>query len=80
MELMNWHTTNATKPKQHTLTLDLEPDDLLIVNYIKQKNKIGIDDISFDLHMNQGEVLMRLLQLEFKGIVRSLPGKFFEMI
>ncbi len=79
-ELMNWHTTNANKPKQQTLTLDLEPDDLLIVNYIKQKNKIGIDDISFDLQMNQGEVLMRLLQLEFKGIVRSLPGKFFEMI
>lgn len=79
LELMNWQYSSIDKPKQQSLPLDLESDDLQIVNYIKQKNKIGIDDISFDLQLNQSEVLMRLLQLEFKGIVRSLPGKFFEM-
>lgn len=78
-ELMNWQDSSAVKPVQQSLTFDLEPDDLLIVNYIKQKNKVGIDDISFDLQMNQSEVLMRLLQLEFKGVLRSLPGKFFEL-
>lgn len=80
-ELMNWdlNTTSAKKPKQQLLLLDLDEEDSKIINYIKQKTKIGVDEISFDLQIDLGLLSLKLLDLEFKGIIRSLPGKVYEM-
>lgn len=81
LELMNWdiETKKGKKPKQQSLTLDLDSDDTKIVNYIKQKNKIAIDEIAFDLGFDNGMISFKLLELEFKGIIRSLPGKVYEI-
>lgn len=81
LELMNWdlETKKTKKPKQQSLNLDLDADDTKIVNYIKQKNKIAIDEIAFDLGFDNGMLSFKLLELEFKGIIRSLPGKVYEI-
>ncbi len=80
IELMNWDIEKKIKPKQHKLILDLDPDETKIVDYIKQKTKIGIDEISIDLEFESGFLSYKLLDLEFKGFIRSLPGKVYEMV
>lgn len=81
LELMNWdiETKKTKKNKQQVLLLDLDEDDTKIVNYIKQKTKIAIDEISFDLGFDNGFLSFKLLDLEFKGVIRSLPGKVYEI-
>lgn len=79
LELMNWDIEKKKVPKQQKLVLDLDKDDTKIIDYIKQKNKIAIDEISFDLGFENGFLSYKLLDLEFKGIIRSLPGKVYEM-
>jgi DNA processing protein len=81
LALMNWdiETKNEKKSKQQILLLDLDEDDSKIINYIKQKTKIDIDGISFDLGFENGFLSYKLLDLEFKGLIRSLPGKIYEI-
>ncbi len=81
IELMNWDnpTQKSKKSQQQVLFLDLSEEDTRIVNYIKQKTKIAIDEISFDLGFDLGSLSLLLLDLEFKGIIRSLPGKVYEI-
>jgi DNA processing protein len=80
IELMNWDIEKKIKPKQHKLILDLDSDETKIVDYIKQKTKIAIDEISIDLGFESGFLSYKLLDLEFKGFIRSLPGKVYEMV
>lgn len=81
LELMNWdiEPKKTKKNKQQVLLLDLDEDDTKIVNYIKQKTKIAIDEISFDLGFDNGFLSFKLLDLEFKGVIRALPGKVYEI-
>jgi len=50
-----------------------------IIIYLQQKLKAGIDEIAFDLQIDPGELSLKLLELEFNGILRSLPGKYYEL-
>ena len=51
----------------------------IIESLIKQKTRVGIDDISFQLKMPDSTLSLKLLELEFKGLIRQLPGKYFEI-
>jgi DNA processing protein len=61
------------------MPLGLSAQELAIVNFIRSKTKVGIDDIAFALQIDSGNLSLTLLDLEFKGIIRQLPGKFFEL-
>jgi DNA processing protein len=79
IELMNWDLP-ISKPQQQQLHLGLNEEEQKIINYIRQKQKTGIDDISFELEMDPGMLSFILLDMEFRGILRQLPGKFFELV
>lgn len=75
-EKMNWPLP-GTKPKgrQAQLPLDLPPEDLVLLQLIREKPGIPIDELSMAAQLPPGELASRILDLEFKGIVRTLPGK-----
>ena len=50
-----------------------------IVNVIKEKAKIGIDELAINLEQSMSELSTALLMMEFNGVVRQLPGKFYEI-
>jgi DNA processing protein len=78
--IMGWE---ALKPKnvpvQKQLFLELKPDEETLVNVLKEKNAINIDDICHSAKMPMSKVSSLLLTLEFSGIVRSLPGKMYKL-
>lgn len=81
MSLMGWQeTTKTTKPKQTQLLLNLTETELRVVNFIIAKTKVGIDELAFALQYDSSNLSLLLLDLEFKGIIRQLPGKYFEMV
>lgn len=79
-ELMNWDLGEKQYPVQAKLPLDLTDDEKQILEYIRNKARAGIDDIAFSFQIDAGTLSLRLLDMEFKGLIRHLPGKFFELV
>jgi DNA processing protein len=76
--ILGWEQTkNIKAPQQRKLFLDLTSDEELLVNVLKEKNSVTIDDICFASKLPMSKVSALLLTLEFSGIVKSFPGKAY---
>lgn len=62
----------VTQPK---LFYEMTEAEKQIVDLIQQKDEIGIDQLSFHTKLSSAELASLLLNLEFQGVVRTLPGK-----
>lgn len=71
--IMRWDISEA--PKQMTLMIDLLPDEEAIVNILKKQPESRLDSLHYQTQIPLGQLTSLLLNLEFKGLVRSLPGK-----
>ncbi|MES2560918.1 MAG: DNA-processing protein DprA [Bacteroidota bacterium] len=77
--LMGWNNSKPKPKVQHMLPLDLSVVDTAIYSFIKNKTKAGIDEIAFALQIDAGNLSLQLLEMEFKGLIRTLPGKHYEL-
>jgi len=74
--IMEWMEEGVPKPAvQKQLFIDLTENEQAIVNILKTADEVGIDMITFEAKMYPAQVSSLLLNLEFKGLVKSLPGK-----
>jgi DNA processing protein len=77
MNLMGWKTKQ--QPTQQSLFLDFSEEELLILKYL-QKNEIAtVDDLAHEVNMAVQKINPLLLNLEFNGVVKSLPGNRFKI-
>ena len=58
--------------------LSLPPEELAVYNYLSPYPE-HIDAIIRKTQIESGKLLSLLLQLELKGIVQQLPGKYFSL-
>jgi DNA processing protein len=79
IELMNYDVQEKKVEKQATLMLDLTDDEIGIVNQLKIHGVLGIDSLSNITGLNSGKLSHLLLKLEINDLVRTLPGKHFEL-
>ncbi len=63
------------KLENPNLELNIFEEKILMVI---TNQKMHIDEISTLSKLSTSECLVNLLTLEFKGIIKQLPGKFFE--
>lgn len=77
--LMEWLPKKKKAPVQAALFAELMPDEQLLMDLIKAKGRISIDDLCVQSKWPQGKVAGLLLNMEFSGAVRSLPGKVYEV-
>lgn len=76
--LMNWekeYKTPVLAPAKADPTLT--SIEKRLVELINKNGPIGIDEISSEMQVIQGKIVMALLELEMKGLVVALPGKVF---
>jgi DNA processing protein len=78
--LMGWNSNKPKPIQQQLLPLDLSKDELLIYDFIKNKTKVGIDELAYALQIDASILSLQLLEMEFKGLIRTLPGKFYELV
>ncbi|MDQ3100705.1 MAG: DNA-processing protein DprA [Bacteroidota bacterium] len=74
---MEWLPQSAKKAIQSTLFVELLPEEQALVDIIKTRGKINIDELCLQSNLAQGKAAGLLLNLEFNGVVRSLPGKMY---
>jgi len=73
--IMRWEEAVDQAPVQATLLLDLDPEEQMIYDLLKEEKTIHIDAISQKLKLPLSKLSSHLLTMEFKGIIKSLPGK-----
>lgn len=78
---MNWSAgksiPDAVQPR---LFNDLLQDEKLIVDVLQSQGEMPIDSICIKTGLTMNKVSPTLLNLEFAGIVKGLPGKVFKVI
>ncbi len=74
-ETMRWDEHSRPSVRQTQLLLDLSATEELLLQQIRQQPEIAIDQLSFQAQLSPGELASTLLGLEFKGAIRTLPGK-----
>jgi len=78
LEYMGWET-NAL-PRQQILMIDLSDDEKKVIDLLKSGDVITTDIAAMALNMTVQTINYLMLNLEFKGILKSLPGNRFKLI
>lgn len=80
---LGWEREPQADPKnsnvQTQMFVDLLPDELQLVEVLKESDQIAIDDLMYKLPMSASKIASLLLTLELKGVVRTLPGKQYKL-
>jgi DNA processing protein len=78
--LMGWDSpSKKTVPLQTALFAEISEDEQRIVDVLREMGQFSIDLISLHVSLPVSKVSAMLLNLEFAGIVRSLPGKMYRL-
>ncbi len=78
--LMGWETeTGKKKTVQKQLFVELSAEEKMLVDILAEKGQTNIDALCINSKMSMSKVAGTLLNLEFAGVVSSLPGKIYKL-
>ena len=77
---MGWDEVKKESRQQQTLFVPLGGKEEKIHDYLKVQGRQHMDTIATMCHLSVNDLASTLLTLEMKGVVRPLPGKWFEAI
>ena len=73
--IMRWDDIDRKKTIQTSMFIELDTEQQAIVDFIRMRKECGIETLIYGLNLPSSVLASQLLALEFKGVVRSLPGK-----
>jgi DNA processing protein len=79
-DLMLWSNGKPDKPVQRQLFADLSETEQLVVGLIGSDQEVHVDVLALQSKLPMSELASVLLSLEFKGVVRTLPGKRYLIV
>ncbi|MEI9942808.1 MAG: DNA-processing protein DprA [Chitinophagaceae bacterium] len=80
IEAMNWE--EKKKPaakKQKELFIELSENEKTIVNILKEKESVHIDELNIKSQLSSSAVAAAILGLELQNVIVSLPGKLYQL-
>lgn len=78
--IMRWEEDEDAQPIQRALFVELDAMEQQVVNLLKNDSQLTVDDLTFQLKVSPSQLASVLINLEFKGVLTSLPGKKFMLI
>lgn len=80
MYIMNWNQQTKKKTTaQIPLLLNLSEEEIIIIKAFDNKNQLHVDEICYATNFPISKASGHLLQLEFSNVIRSLPGKIYQL-
>jgi DNA processing protein len=81
IKAMSWDVEEkkATPNKQMVIFKDLKEEEKVLVELLQENGKLNIDTLILRSKMPVSKVSSSLLNLEFAGVLRSLPGKVYQL-
>jgi len=80
MECMGWEEKKKQIKKQRELFIELNSDEKIIVEILKEKEKMPIDELYLKSNLSSSAVAAALLNLEMHNVLEGLPGKMYRLI
>lgn len=81
IKLLDWEDSDGTaKTVQPTLFVDLSADEQTLVDILRIAKTMPIDEIGFKANFPPSKCSSLLFTLEFKGVVKALPGKVYQLL
>lgn len=82
IEALNWDQPASLKWNTAPTELphDFTEEESQIVALLRQHADLHVDELSWRSHIPMGRLASLLLNLEFRGFVRSLPGKKYQVL
>ena len=87
IETLNWDQairptdgSVSRKTGAPALPVDITEEESQIVALLRQSEDVHIDELSWKSQIPMGRLASLLLSLEFRGFVRSLPGKKYAVV
>lgn len=80
IEMMGWADKKSKPKKQKELFIELSSDEQIVVNILKEKDTVHIDELFLKSGLNSSIVASAILNLEFQNVVTSLPGKMYKLL
>lgn len=79
--IMGWDAAKPPKKKASATLEGYEPDEQTVLKVmIDKKANVLIDELSWKANLPVNQLASVLLGLEFKGIVKSIPGKQYALV
>jgi len=79
LEELGWEEKTKTIKKQRELFIELTADEKIIVDIIKEKDGVSIDEIFLKSDLSSSSVAAAILNLELQNALISLPGKMYKI-
>ncbi len=83
LRFMNWEKQNSGSASniQTSLFLDLSDEEQSIVSILRQNTEgIQLNELAIQLEKPVSKISSMLLEMEFKGIVKCLPGNLYRIV
>lgn len=78
--IMGWETSKKPKKTaQKQLFIELTPEQKTIYDILSLKASTSIDELCINSKLNVSKVAEILLNFELEGIIKSLPGKVYQL-
>jgi len=79
--LLNWDEVKLPKTNiQRQLFVTLTAEEEIIINVLKEKGDLDVDTLLLETKLLPSKAASILLNMEFEGIIRCLPGKVYRLI
>lgn len=81
LRMMEWLPRPVRKkaPVQAALFTELQPEEKALVEVLEKHGRVDIDTLCVQSKVPHGKAAGLLLNLEFNGVVRALPGKVYTL-
>ena len=81
LEMMGWNipAKKSKERKQRELFVELTPDERVILDILKEKETVHIDELNLQSNLSSSHVAAAILTLELQNIIQSLPGKLYRL-
>ncbi len=78
-EELGWQTPQRSKKIQRELFIEVSNEEQAILDCLKQKETMHIDELYLQSGMSSSTVAAAILNLELQNVVMSLPGKIYKL-
>jgi len=80
VQLLNWDLEKKTPYLQNLVEMEsLSSEERQIYDLLSKSGETHIDEVSFQTFIPINRIASLILELEFKGLVKALPGKKFKL-
>lgn len=80
IEMLGWSQKKAKRKEQKELFIALTADEQILVDVLKEKETVHIDEIFLKSGLTSSTVAAAMLNLEFQNVIASLPGKMYRLL